>query len=419
MPDQPRKPLAALSSKVPEDVREFVRCRRDSVDIAPRTIDIPGGMSLDVSFEDGGNGSVVVRLDGPGGFLDIDIRVSVKDGHLVADTSKIPFGKEFVDKWIKDFNADLDAPPAKQLSGISVNNGKFTATKGKVVADTEATSVSVIPPPMRQPPPPRHVTDPIPPPVKVDSEIITTTSESIPDLTDLGSDVTSDVDESGFIDRPPPTDEAKALRGRLPVVVGGVVTLTVIGLFLFGNLGGDTPSVSPLSSPSVEATDSAGPETTTQVQSSDETSTTESPAAKSVSETDPVGDNGGEGSGADIVAMEFVNDGVPTVLLSMGSSPLGSTSSWYSYYLEVTFKRASGATDVVIWEKHAGLTRSGALDSSGDTDGLGVTLTDRFAEFETNADSSDPVVKICIKAFSLVDEGGVFTQDEMEVDVGS
>lgn len=420
MPDQPRKPLAKLDPKVPKDVREFVRCRSDSLEIAPQTIDIPGGMSFDIGFEGGANGSVVIRLDGPGP-LDIELSVSIEDGHLVVDTSKLPFGREAVDGWIKNFNADLDAPPAKRLTGISVGDGKLSATKGKVVEDTEVTSVPVVPPPMRRPPPPDHVTDPIPPPVKVDRGIITTTEESIPDLSDLGSDTASHVeseeDEVGF-DRPPPTDEARALRGRLPMVVAGVVTLSV-GLFLFGNLGGDTPSVPPASSSSAEATDRPEPETTTQVQSSDETPATESLAGNSLTRTDPTGDNGGEGSGGDIVSLKYVGDDVPTALLGMANSPLDSTESWYSYYLEVTFKRASGAVQVVIWEKHAGLTRSGTLDGNGDSDGLGVTLTDEFAEFQADANPDDPVVAICVKAFSLVTEGGTFTQDEMEVEVGS
>ena len=115
MPDQPQKPRTQLSSKVPKEAREFVRCRSDSLVISPQTIDIPGGMSFDVSFGDGGGGKIVIKLDGPGGFFDVDVLVSIEDGHLVVDTAKIPLVKKAVDKWIGDFNADLDASPAKQL----------------------------------------------------------------------------------------------------------------------------------------------------------------------------------------------------------------------------------------------------------------------------------------------------------------
>ena len=110
MPDEPRKPLAKLHSSVPENVREFVRCRSDSLDIAPQALDIPGLPGVTLSFDDGDNGSVTIRLDAPGDFLDADIPVSIEDGHLVADTSSLSMGRGHVDQWIKDFNADLDAP---------------------------------------------------------------------------------------------------------------------------------------------------------------------------------------------------------------------------------------------------------------------------------------------------------------------
>jgi hypothetical protein len=419
MPDKPRKPLAKLDPKVPKDVREFVRCRSDSLEIAPRTLDILG-MSFDISFEDGANGSVVVRLDGPGP-LDIKISVSIQDGHLAADTSKLPFGKEAVDKWIKDFNADLESPPAKRLTGISASGGKFKSTKGKVVTKPETTGTAITPPPMAVPPLPDHVVDPIPPPVRVGiEETVTTTAESVPDLTDLGTDATPefdpDADESGFIDRPKISEEASRFTGFKAKVVGGVVSLGVIAFFLFGNLGGDPPDAT--TAGSVETTQSTAPPTTAQTQSSEETPVTEDPVGVSVVGTDPVGDNGGAGSGGDLVSLRYVDDGVPTVFLGMADSPLESTESWYSYYLEVTFKRESGAVQVVIWEKHAGLTRSGTLDETGDSDGLGATLTDELAEFQADSKPDDPVVTICVKAFSLVTSDGVFTQDEMEVAVG-
>ncbi len=277
-------------------------------------------------------------------------------------------------------------------------------------------------------PPPRHVSDPIPPPVKVENEEVITTTDSVPDLDDLGTDAVSDADleedESGFIEPPPISDEVHALRWRMPKVLTGVVVTLVIALFLFNNLSGDSPAAVP-ADPPVEAADDPEPESATQGQSSDEPAAAEEPVAddepvsNSVQVTDPAGDNGGEGSGADILGLEYVDDGVPMVLLTLKDSPLQSSLDWYSYYLEVTFKRSSGATDVVIWENHAGSSRSGALDSSGNADGEGVNLTDVVAELRTQADPDDPVVGVSVKALSLVEQDSVFTQDEMEVDFGT
>ncbi len=166
MPDEPRKPLAKLHSSVPENVREFVRCRSDSLDIAPQALDIPGLPGVTLSFDDGDNGSVTIRLDAPGDFLDADIPVSIEDGHLVADTSSLSMGRGHVDQWIKDFNADLDAPPAKQLSGVSIRNGKLHATKSPVISETETPRTAIQEPPMVPAAPPAHVVDPIPKPIE-------------------------------------------------------------------------------------------------------------------------------------------------------------------------------------------------------------------------------------------------------------
>jgi hypothetical protein len=169
MPDQPRKPLAALHPEVPEDAREFVRCRLDTIDIAPQTLDLPGLPAITLSFEGGSGGTITVRIDGPGTFFDASIEVSIEDGHLVADTSNLSIGRELVDEWIRDFNADLDAPPAKQLSSVSIKNGILSATKHPVAASTETTHTALVEPPMTPQEPPHHAGHPIPEPVAVDS----------------------------------------------------------------------------------------------------------------------------------------------------------------------------------------------------------------------------------------------------------
>ena len=77
----------------------------------------------------------------------------------------------------------------------------------------------------------------------------------------------------------------------------------------------------------------------------------------------------------------------------------------------------SGATQVLIFEKHGELSRSGELDSSGDAKGVGVELSDESASFKANADVDDPVVEICVVVYSLVNEGDQVTEDTMTVEV--
>ncbi len=495
MPDQPRQPLAALHPLVPEDVREFVRCRRDSVDIAPQTFDLPNFGPITLSFDDAKDGAITVRLDAAGDFLDSSILVTIQDGHLAADTSKVPFGRGFVDKWIEGFNADLDASPTRQLSSVSIRNGKLHVTKSPVISGTATAVTPPVALPLSSaaddvtvdapdgPPParlPDHVLDPIPPPVKVEPEEVVTETNFTPDLTDLGTDAVSDAgvedvepkgtegsaagervhiepsdiavghlgtedltqdarpqpkragqtyqqwleggetevaepesgaatedeqdSETSFIEDPPISDGAKRLWNYR--TAAGVVLLGAIGIFLFANRSNDTPVVSPTSQ---EAGAVGDPEPVPD----------EEPVSGSVQATDPVGDNGSNGAGADILGLEYSQGDTFTVLLTMGNPPLQSSVLWFSYYLEVTLRHFSGAIHVLIWENHAGESRSGELDSDGNTNGVGVTLTDEAAEFQVEADADDPVAEISVVARSLVSQDDSVAEDTMKVDVGT
>ena len=282
----------------------------------------------------------------------------------------------------------------------------------------------MIRPLMGHPPPlPDHVLDPIPPPVKVETEEVITTTDSIPDLTDLGTDAESGtVTESeqeaeiGFIEDPPMSDAARRLR--IYRRAGGVAALAVIAVFLFGSRGDDTPVVPP-SAQAVEAVGDPEPSSANEDQPSAEPALDQEPVSSSVQVTDPAGDNGRDGTGADILGLEYVQDEEAfKVLLTMGFSPLESSVLWYSYYLEVTLRTVLGNVHVLIWENHAGGSRSGELDSSGNASGAGVTLTDEAAEFRKTLDPDDRVVEISVVAFSLVNQEDSVTEDRMQVDVG-
>jgi hypothetical protein len=198
----------------------------------------------------------------------------------------------------------------------------------------------------------------------------------------------------------------------------------LIAALWYSNGSGETDSVA-APDPTVASAVDSGPEPTTSSESVEEQAAdsepVEEPASGSGQATDPAGDNGGNGTGADILGLEYLQgDEFFTALLTMGFSPLESSILWYSYYLEVTFIRFSGAIQVMIWENHAGESRFGELDSEGTANGEGVTLTHEAAEFKSaNGTADDPVTEVRVKALSLVEQDSPFTQDEMEVETGS
>lgn len=168
MPENSRKPLTALPNGIPDPWRDFVRCRRDSVDLEPGELDwLPNMTSLTLNFEEGVGGSTTLRLSGLGGILDIEIAISVVDGRLVADTSDIPVAGNSADDWIDNFNADLQAN-GMQLSNVSLRSGRLRLSKAKIATDTDSSPTSTSAahqPPMTPAPPPAHITNPIPEPL--------------------------------------------------------------------------------------------------------------------------------------------------------------------------------------------------------------------------------------------------------------
>jgi hypothetical protein len=172
MPDDGRKPLVGLPKGIPTEWRDFVRCRRDSLDLEPGDLDwLPNFPSLELSFKEGLNGSTILKLTGLGGVINIDIGLSVQDGRLVVDTSDIPIPAGSADSWVNDFNADLKAN-GMQFSGVSIRDGKLHLAKKKIAPASEmAPSVAIVDQPtLSPPPPPAHVTDPIPEAISMESE---------------------------------------------------------------------------------------------------------------------------------------------------------------------------------------------------------------------------------------------------------
>ena len=263
------------------------------------------------------------------------------------------------------------------------------------------------------PPPPFHNEYPVPPAVEVE-----TPDES---AVEPGTESNAEQDsEIGFIEDSPISEAGAKLRSYRRA--GGAVILGAIAVFLF-TVTRDNTVVVPVSDQPVGAVTDSEPTSGTEDQAvtdSETTSGTGSGGGQPISSAhvaDPAGDNGGNGTGADILGLEYVQDDTFTVLLTMVDPPLQSSILWFSYYLEVTFTRLSGATHVLIWENHAGSSRSGELDSSGDASGSGVELSDESASFQVNADPDDPVVEIGVVAFSLVSDGDTITEDTMTVAV--
>jgi hypothetical protein len=211
MPEEGRKPRTVLPSGIPKEWRDFVRCRRDSLDIKPGELDwLPNFPSLELKLEEGAKGSVVLRLTGLGGAINIGISISVQDGRLVADTSDIPIPGDSAGKWINNFNADLKAN-GMQLSDASVRDGKLHLEKKKIAptSDTATSVATVDPPPLRPPPPPAHITDPIPEPVPHQSE-------ATPPPAPPPAHVTDPIPDPIVIDEPQSTDGDQVSDESIP-----------------------------------------------------------------------------------------------------------------------------------------------------------------------------------------------------------
>ncbi len=237
-------------------------------------------------------------------------------------------------------------------------------------------------------------------------------------------------DDSG-----PPTGKDPAaptnVLGRWPfwaLVVAVVIALLLVFVaFSLFAPESEVPDEEPVTQSQPSDEPAAEQDTGTESQPSDdpapeqETVEEDAPAGNSGQASDPAGDNGRDGVGADILGLEYLQgEDLFTVLLLMGFSPLESSILWYSYYLEVTFVFFNDAVRVLIWETHAGESRNGELDSDGTANGEGVELTHKGARFTVKANPGDGDVKeIRVNAFSVVEKGDPVTKDEMHEPVAS
>jgi hypothetical protein len=133
-----------LPDDAPQDVKDFVDCKSDSITLDPTKKgflpEIPVIGAPNVKFEKGAKaGTAKVSLTKAGGLLDASFTVGVKDGHLDADTTgvKPEFVKDGIDNWVKKYNDWLDAKKRK-LQDITVKDGKATITKAPVAAGQSA-----------------------------------------------------------------------------------------------------------------------------------------------------------------------------------------------------------------------------------------------------------------------------------------
>ncbi len=129
-----------LPDDAPQDVKDFVDCKGDSVTLDPTKKgflpEIPVIGAPNVKIEKGAKaGTAKISLSKAGGLLDTSFTVGVKDGHLDADTTgvKPEFVKDEIDKWVKKYNDWLDAKKRK-LQDVTVKDGKATITKVPVAA---------------------------------------------------------------------------------------------------------------------------------------------------------------------------------------------------------------------------------------------------------------------------------------------
>jgi hypothetical protein len=278
MSENARKPLTVLPGGMPALWRDFVRCRRDSIDIEPGELDwVPNLPSLTLSFEQGSAG-VTLRLSGLGGLVDIGIPVSVRDGRLVADTSDVPVPGDAADGWIDNLNADLEAN-GMQFSDAALRGGKLHLAKKQIAAGANtATTAGTEQPPMPVPPPPAHVVDPIPqpeptpPPMPVPAPPAHIT-DPIPESAPVGagaevSDESVPHGDQAALQLPHSFGAAVGVTkrwskwSRVGAATAGAFVLSVAGFFIFVDGQSESPQSVPPSTLEDGALDSASPQTT-------------------------------------------------------------------------------------------------------------------------------------------------------------
>ena len=147
------QPRARLPKGAPQDLIDFVRCRRDRLALGPGSLDwlprppgVPKAVpSPSVSFEKGPGEGLTITVSW--GFISLGLPANVTDGGLEVDTSRIPdlvSGlKKDIEKWVEDLNADL-ADQGNQVGGWSIEDGKLTAWKVALGALTTAEAAALL-----------------------------------------------------------------------------------------------------------------------------------------------------------------------------------------------------------------------------------------------------------------------------------
>lgn len=131
--DKPKRPH--LPKDAPKDVKEFVGCKADSLEIKGGPldwIDLPLIGSPNVSFEEDRSKPGTVKATAGKAGISVSVTITVKDGQVDVDASGIP-GAERAKDWAKGLN-DWLRSKKKKIGGVAVKNGALSITKSSIAA---------------------------------------------------------------------------------------------------------------------------------------------------------------------------------------------------------------------------------------------------------------------------------------------
>jgi len=123
-----------LPKKAPREIKDFIACKRASVELSPGNIDwLPIPVPLEATFKPGAQpGSVDIELKAPM-MEPKTVPAKVADGKLELDPANLPFGADAAGEWVKNLN-DWLASKGKKLGAPSVKDGKLTLVKEALAA---------------------------------------------------------------------------------------------------------------------------------------------------------------------------------------------------------------------------------------------------------------------------------------------
>jgi len=454
--DRPR-PRTFLPDGIPVEYEDFVRCRTNSLDIDSGEVDwLPNMPPITLSFDEGPNGSIIAKVLGAGGWLDLSIPLHIVDGALVADTSDIPALADGVNEWVTDLNQDLKAN-GMELSGASIVSGQLHVTKQTVAAASTATSAAMPEPPILIPPPPAHVVDPIPdpeptPPPPAIPPPPAHVVDPIPGREPPSPDESVPHPDQDFSDSHWPGRLDVINRwgkwSRLGAATAGVLVLSVAAWFVFVD-DVDPPESSSTAvqtedasssgsasdeSPPTQSEESGGgdPETggatgTDAPDSEDESVSdtggfqeTPSVALSEVGmdhglekpfvmhRPDTAGDFNGCGPssavGADVLGVVAGQEGDRVTAVVWMAAPPTTSDQQFSNAVVLDVVQRSGLGRSMVHEVHNGQRRIGEQDASGNMlpgSDVEITIDDTAVVFGFNADPSDPPVLMSVQGFNL------------------